>query len=144
MGKFAIVLILAVCGSVALAHTGVQNPAVMARMTNMSSMTDQMKVIVEMAAGKTAFDVVKAQAAARRLAELANATPGLFAAPETDPKTEARPAIWDRFDDFTKKSNNLEQLALGLPTGLNTPDDLPDALVAIGASCKACHRDYRK
>ena len=130
--------------SAAFAHEGVKNPAVMARMHGMKDITSDVKVLGNMAKGTVAFDQGAAQAALASLARHAGETPALFEAPEDDPKSEALPAIWDNFDDFTAKSLELETLATGLSSTLTSKEDLPSALQQIGANCTSCHKLYRK
>ena len=136
-------LCLGCIGSVALAHSGVKNPAVLARMENMKSIGAGMEVLSNMVKGKVAFDAAKARAAAGDIARHSTQTVALFEAPETDPKTEAKPLIWERFDDFTTKAGATETFAIALSQSLETPDDLNVGLMQLGASCKACHRDYK-
>ncbi|MEO1306935.1 MAG: cytochrome c, partial [Pseudomonadota bacterium] len=97
-----------IAGSLALAHDGVKNAAVMARMHGMSEIAAQMKAIGDMAKGETTFDAAQARAAVASIAEHAGAVPGLFEAPETDPKSEALPVIWEKFGDFTGKALDLQ------------------------------------
>jgi len=129
---------------VAVAHTGVQNVAVKARMDAMSGMGAEMKTLGLMAKGATPFDTGIARAAAKAIAEHAAATPGLFEAEETDPKSEAKAAIWTSFDDFTAKARELETVALGLADSISAAGDLGPAMVALGATCKSCHAAYRE
>ncbi|WP_299923780.1 cytochrome c [uncultured Pelagimonas sp.] len=143
--KRIVVFLVAAClGSVALAHGGVKNAAVMARMEAMKSIGDAMKVMGTMAKGKTDFNAATARAAAADVARFAAQTPALFKAPEDDPKTEALPAIWERFEDFTTKAQETERLAHGLAQTVETKADLDAGLMLLGASCKACHKEYRK
>ncbi len=139
----AIVLTVLFTASAALAHQGVQNPAVMARMEAMKTIGDNTKILGTMAKGELAFDAAKARAAAAEIAVQAGRTPGLFEAPETDPKSEALPVIWENYADFTAKSDALVAAAK-MAQGIRTPQDLTTALGAIGAACKACHSDYRE
>ena len=139
-----VAVVLASLGSVALAHGGVKNAAVMARMEGMKSIGDAMKVLGMMAKGETTFDVTAVRRATADVARLAAETPALFKAPESDPKTEALPIIWDRFDDFTAKAQQTEILARALSTDMETPEDLNAGLMQLGATCKACHKEYRK
>ena len=127
----------------AIAHQGVQNPAVKARMDGMSAIAENMKTLGQMAKGATPFDVETARLAAAAIAEHAAATPDLFAANETDPKSEARPEIWSNFDDFTAKAIELETIATGFATSINQPADLTAAMRAFGANCQSCHMAYR-
>lgn len=127
-----------------LAHSGVKNAAVMARMESMKSIGDQMKVLGEMAKGAKPFDAAAARAAAAAIAKHAADTPTLFTPQEDDPKSEARAEIWTNFDDFTAKSEALVKLAQDLSTSIDGADDLPMAMTSLGAACQACHKPYRE
>lgn len=134
------ILILLAAGA-ALAHSGVKNPAVQARMDNMGQIAAQTKLLGTMAKGQTPFDAAQAQAALVALGSHARQISGLFAAPEHDPKSEALPLIWQDYGDFTAKAQALIT-ATEMPVA-----DLPqlrDTMGQIGASCAACHKAYRQ
>ena len=142
---FFVISLCALCvGTLAFAHTGVKNMAVMARMESMSALGDNVKILGEMAKGKQAFDADQARAAAEAIARHAAETPALFKAPETDPKSEALPVIWDDFAAFVEESDSLEAVASDLAVTMQNVDDLRNGLSRIGAACKACHQVYRK
>lgn len=138
------VVVTACLGTVVLAHGGVKNATVMARMDAMKSIGDAMKIMGTMNKGSVAFDVETARTAAKTVALHAAQTPLLFQAPETDPKSEALPAIWDRFDDFSAKAQSMEKVASDLSQSLSTPEDLSNGMIQLGATCKSCHKEYRK
>ncbi|MEP6065374.1 MAG: cytochrome c [Paracoccaceae bacterium] len=139
---FAVLTVIA--GSAVLAHSGVKNPAVQARMHAMSIIGGDMKTLGLMAKGEKEFDAEAAKAALREIAEHAAKAPDLFRANEDDPKSEAKPAIWENFEDFTTKAGALENVALGLSTSIASVDDLGPAMAALGDTCKSCHSDYRE
>lgn len=124
----------------ASAHADVENPAVKARMAAMKTIGGSMKTLGGMAKGAVAFDAAKAQAAVDAIAEQAELIPALFEANETDPKSEAAPAIWTNYDDFLKKTDMLKTAA---SVTLASQADLGPAMGGLGGSCKACHTDYR-
>lgn len=126
--------------SMALAHGGVQNPAVMARMEAMKGIGDSMKVLGGMVKGDAAFDTATAQAALDRIKGHAAQVPALFKAPEVDPKSEALPAIWDNWADFESKARAMGGAA---DATITDPASLTPTVSALAGSCKACHRDYR-
>lgn len=128
---------------VAFAHTGVQNPAVLERMDNMTAIADEMETLVNMARGTVEFDATLAETARSRLEAHAVEVPGLFAARETDPRMEALPVIWEQFDDFDDKATDLVRAAAGLEGRLSSRDRVVDAVRALGATCTACHDVYR-
>lgn len=136
----AIALVLA---GGAYAHTGVKNPAVMARMDSMSAIAAEMKTLGQMAKGAIAFNPAAAKAAAATIAKHAAETPILFEVEEDDPMSEAKPEIWDNFADFTEKSDRLTDLALELSESIVAENDLTSAMKSLGATCQSCHKDYR-
>lgn len=139
------VTIVSLCfATLAVAHTGVKNPTVLARMEAMKETQESTKVLGAMAKGERSFDADTARAAAAEIARLAGQTPALFEVQETDPNSEALPVIWDRFDDFTEKSLALEAAADALAASIETEEQLRAGLGRIGAACKACHEVYRK
>lgn len=126
----------------AFAHEGVKNPAVMERMHAMKSVAKQVKTLGDMAKGATAFDAATAQAAGTEIARHAEMVPALFEAEEMDPKTEAKPEIWQNWSDFTQKNAEFEAAAR-TAAQITSPDDLAAAMRALGDSCKSCHELYR-
>lgn len=130
--------------SLAIAHTGVEDKDVMARMEGMKAMGDATKTLGQMVKGAAPFDAQAARAAAARIAEEAARTPALFESAATDPQSEALPAIWDNWTDFTGKSDALEGVASGLATDIDSIDALRAGLGEIGQACKACHSEYRE
>lgn len=130
--------------ALAFAHSGVENPAVMARMHGMDTISSGMKQIGEMAKGQRPFDAEQARGAMREISRHAAQVPALFEAPETDPKSEALPAIWESYDDFTAKAKALEDLARAQAGSVATKDDLVTAAGQIAKTCNACHDRYRE
>lgn len=128
----------------ALAHSGVQNAAVKARMHAMNQIGADTKVLGQMAKGETGFDAAAARAAAARIAQHAGQTPALFEAREDDPKSEARPEIWADYADFTARAHDLERVAGDLSRQIAAPADLRAAIPMLAGACKACHSKYRE
>lgn len=128
----------------AFAHSGVKNAAVKARMDAMSAVGAEMKTLGMMAKGASTFNADTAKAAAAAIADHASDAPDLFRANENDPKSEAKPAIWENFQDFTAKAVALETVARDLSMSIQNVNDLGPALSALGDTCKACHGDYRE
>ncbi|MCE2523036.1 MAG: cytochrome c [Rhodobacteraceae bacterium] len=110
----------------------------------MSAIAENMKTLGQMAKGATEFDAAMARSAASTIAEHASATPGLFEANETDPKSKARPEIWTNFEDFAAKATELEAIATGFSTSINEPSDFNAAMGELGANCKSCHSVHRE
>ncbi|MEX2131132.1 MAG: cytochrome c [Pseudohongiellaceae bacterium] len=101
-----------------------------------------------MARGTVEFDGEIAARNARRIAALAPMLPEAFAAMDTrefDVETEALPIIWERFDEFQEKANNLIN-------GANTFAEIAArgdrtetiaAVRAFGSNCGSCHEVFR-
>lgn len=132
---------LAVIASVATAHRGVEDPEVMARMNLMEEVAAAFAPLSAMAKGERAFDAEVAARAARTLSTGAAMTPALFRSPADDPKSEAKRVIWDDFPDFEAKS-----AAMGAAADAFAPTTLAELradLPTLGATCLACHQNYR-
>ena len=141
--SLSLVLCLGVA-TAALAHSGVENPAVMARMDAMSRIGAEVTVIGLMARGETLFDAEEARAAAAAIAEQAALVPELFATPEDDPKSEARKAIWEDYDRFIEMNGAMETVAIALSESITTQEDAMMALRTLGQTCRTCHEAFRE
>ena len=133
-----------VASSVVFAHSGVKDKNVKERMMLMKKMADNTKIIGQMLKGKTSFDANEAKLALERLSSLSLETPEVFKVNATDPKSEAKSAIWDEFDKFTKLSKDLAETSTVLANSIDTIDDLRPALRGVSSGCKACHSRYRE
>lgn len=138
------ILIFLTISSVAFAHSGVKDKNVKERMMVMKAMADNTKIIGEMLKRKSPFDVNKAKLALETLSSLSLKTPKVFEVNATDPKSEAKPAIWDEFDEFIKLSLDLAENSIVLANSVDTIEDLRPALKLISTGCKACHSRYRE
>lgn len=135
-------VLAAICAAgTALAHQGVTSPEVMARMEGMSALAAATKRLGQMAKGEIAFDKTAAKAALAEIRSEAARVVPLFQTRAEDPKSEAQPAIWEDFPDFTLRARALEQAASG---DVGTADALRKTLAQIGAACGGCHDPYRK
>lgn len=139
--NFLMLMVAGALAGAAFAHADVQNAHVKARMDAMSAIGAATKVLGEMAKGSAEFDTDTAQAAIARIATHAAKVPDLFEVEASDPMSEALPEIWINWEDFVARAEALEQVADKLE--INAPEDVGPALGALGATCKACHSDYR-
>jgi len=140
--KFGVLAGVCLAGA-ALAHDGVRNPAVMARMENMSAMSEHMEVLVTMARGTTPFSASTANDALSGLSEVSAETVALFEPEERDPRDEASADIWTEFQDFTRLAHDLEDTARTLSGTISESADLGQVLRSVGQACAACHDLYR-
>ena len=140
MTRFVFVAAIFVAGA-ALAHDGVKNPAVTARMEGMKQMGGAAKILGEMVKGAVAFDAASANAAMETLRVESARIEALFEAEEDDPKSEALPAIWQDYPDFAAKAEALKAAASQTVGSLA---ELQGVTSQIGGVCRACHKDYRE
>lgn len=99
-----------------------------------------LKILSEMAKGNTAFDAEAANAALAKIAGLATKIPAAFETHYEDPKSEAKPEIWQNWDDFAAKSMALETAA---STTVDSAAAIGPAMQTIGGACGGCHKAYR-
>jgi len=132
------------CATVALAHKGATG-VVKERMDLMERQKDDMKIIGNMAKGQTPFDVAKAVEAARDIGVTAKKIPELFPEGSTGGKSEALPAIWEKWDRFTANTEDLGNAAEALVSALGDSEnqDWKAAFKTVGEACKSCHEDFR-
>ncbi|WP_165606519.1 c-type cytochrome [Yoonia litorea] len=116
----------------------------MARMNSMSAIAEDLKVIALMARGEEPFDAEAARAAAASIAAESAQIEALFTEPEDDPKSEAKPSIWENFAQFSSIAAEMEAIALGLSTSIQTSEDIRPALASLGQSCRTCHEAFRE
>ena len=137
-------VVLTTASSIVFAHSGVKDKNVKERMMLMKEMANNTKIIGQMLKGKTPFDANEAKLALERLSSLSLDTPKVFKINASDPKSEARPAIWDEFDEFTRLSKDLAETSILLTESIDSIDDLRPALKGVSSGCKACHSQYRE
>ena len=98
MKQACVILMCIGVATAALAHTGVKNAAVKARMEGMSRLAAHAKVL---GTGlRTGASQAEMTAAAAALRHEAGTIATLFMPQEDDPKSEARAAIWANWSDF--------------------------------------------
>ncbi|CUH80629.1 c-type cytochrome [Tropicibacter naphthalenivorans] len=144
MNKTIATITLIALGTAALAHGGVKNKDVLARMEVMKTIGEQMKVLGAMAKGQTAFDAAAANAALTEIAAQSAQIAPMFETRADDPKSEALPIIWAQWDDFATLASASETTAAALAGTITAKADLGRALGQLGGTCKACHSKYRE
>jgi cytochrome c556 len=144
MKKTTLAITLIALGTAALAHGGVKDKEVMARMAVMETIGDQMKILGTMAKGQAPFDADAANAALIEVAAQSAQIAPMFETKADDPKSEALPIIWEQWEDFAKLASDAETTAEGLAGTISAEADLGPAMVQIGEACKACHSKYRE
>jgi cytochrome c556 len=138
------VFVGAAFATLALAHEGATG-VVKERMDLMKGQQKQMKLIGDMAKGKTPFDAAKAAAAARDLGTTTKKIPDLFPEGTSGHPSEALDAIWKDWDRFTGSAKDAEAAANELASSLDGAggQDWKPAFQKITDAYKSCHQDFR-
>lgn len=140
--RFLITAAFLLPATIALAHSGVKDPQVLARMEGMKQIAADMKILGEIAKGTAEFDASVLQSRSQTLAAHASEIEALFEAKATDPKSEAIDAIWSDWGGFLAKANAMETAAAAL-ADVSTKQDFDPAFQTLGETCTACHEAYR-
>lgn len=134
---FALTASLAGATGLAFADDAILNK----REQAMKGMGAQMKVIKDLIAnGGPAAEI---GGPAQKIADIAATIPALF--PEGSGGDDALPGIWENFDDFTAKAQNLGNEA-GLLVSAADGGDMATVgaqFDKVGGACGACHKPYR-
>ena len=139
------VLVVIGTGTAVLAHQGATG-IVKERMDAMKDIADAMKAIGTMMKAETPLDHGVVAASARSIAAHAQEMPTLFPEGSTDHPSEALPAIWENWHDFSVIASELSRRAEALAEQAGSGDGLEalrPGFAAIGKTCQSCHQDYR-
>jgi cytochrome c556 len=112
-----------------------------ARSKLMQNIRTEFSVLARMSREKIEFDKSLAESARLNLLKFAASTPVIFEDDDLPINSEALPAIWQNWDDFVSKSEDLEFVLEGVDT--STLIDLRSSLGNVGAACGSCHQKYR-
>lgn len=93
-------------------------------------------------------DVSVVRSSAATIADLAAKSGNWFPAgsgKDVNPKTRAKPEIWQKPDDFTAKDRDFQQAAQAFKAAADGGDlaAINSSFENLGKACKACHDTYR-
>lgn len=136
----------ALIAGAALAHQGVTGPTKV-RMDLMKDIGKATKALGAMAKSGT-FNRPEITEHCETIVRHGLRIDDVFTEPHMHPKTEALPAIWDRWETFSAQGRDMVEAARALETrsmskGTNNAS-LRAAIKDLGATCKACHDDFKK
>lgn len=141
-----LLVFVTVSSGYSLAHKGATG-IVKQRMEAMSDIGKQMKAMAAMLKGELAFDANAIQDSANVIAGHARNIPDMFPEGSNNKPSEALPVVWSRWDDFIKLGSKMEASAASLAKAASSARSmagLKDQIIAVGRSCKSCHRDFRQ
>jgi cytochrome c556 len=139
--------VAALTASAALAD--MNDDAVRARQGYFTMLGLEIGPLGAMAKGETDYDAAVAQGHADDLAALAAYGIGDLFLPGTSKEdrvgdTRALPAIWENTADFQAKAQDFAEAATALKAAAGQGREaLAPAVGKLGATCGACHDDYR-
>jgi len=99
-----------------------------------------------MVRGRIAFDAAEFARRAERVAALApQLLEGFPEGSQEGAITDAKPAIWTHFDDFSAKMKDLERETAALANIAKGGDEaaIKEQFAKTGGACKACHDEYK-
>ena len=147
----ASVVTLGIAGSVfAASHASEEaQAAVKARQSHMQLYAFNLGKLGAMAKGAVDYDADAASAAAANLAALSNMNQAAYWVAGSDSDTvegsRTLPGMWDNIPDAIAKSQALASAAAAMEEAAGTDlAALQGAMGAVGGSCGACHKAYRK
>lgn len=111
------------------------------RMALMTSQKAAMDVLTAMMAGRSMFDKDRARSARRQLIKSTSSIRKHFRKHRMDPRSNARPQIWNAWDDFKARADTAETAARNLNT--RSLPALRRTLPGLMQSCLSCHDTYR-
>ena len=141
------VLFLAVTLALAIGSTapGTASDGLSEQVTRrIALMTAQKSALDELAgmmAGRSHFNAAKARAARRQLVKSTGAIRKHFKKPQMDPRSHARPLIWQSWKDFEARASTAQAAAKALNT--RSLPALRRTLPGLMQSCLSCHSTYR-
>lgn len=137
----AVITALAAASSLPAAGADRTSKHVTERIALMTSQKAAMDVLTGMMAGRIYFDRSRAQAARRQLIRSTGTIRKRFRKPRLDPRSHARPLIWQAWDDFKARAKTAETAARGL--NARSLPGLRQTLPSLMQSCLSCHETYR-
>jgi cytochrome c556 len=144
--------ILAVAATVAalsplVAHAQFAKPedAIKYRQSAFSVLGNHFGRLGAMVNGRVPYDAKIAADNAALVATLAKLPGGAFpVGSESGLNTRAKPEIWKDNAKFAAAFDKMVDATGKLPAAAGDPAALKTAFGAVGATCKACHDDYRR
>ena len=148
--KTSIALILAAVAAATALPASAQfakpEDAVKYRKASLTVMGAHFSRVGAMASGRVPFDAKVAAENADLVATLAKLPWAAFPEGTDKGDTRAKPEIWKDADKFKEAADKLQAESLKLQAAAKTGnlDAIKTAFAATGASCKACHDNFRK
>ena len=138
--------VLLAAGTTAQAETDAEK-AVEYRKAVFHAMGHNFHPMADMVKGKIEFDAEEFATRAERVAQLAHMPLEGFPEGTADVGgSEAKPGIWDNWEDFTDKLETLQEKSAALAKVADGGDmeAIKPKFMATGKACKSCHDEYKE
>ncbi|WP_413717160.1 cytochrome c [Silicimonas sp. MF1-12-2] len=122
-----------------MANDVATDPQVRARIYVMKMLGEQAGKLDVVVASEASYDPGVARTVVAEIGELARQVPLLFKDEKTDHHSRASAEIWEYFEDFSRISIGLADMADEASTGLATLQDATDLSERVQSYCEACH-----
>lgn len=134
-----------VLSGLAFGQSFAETDPVKERQELMKSNGDSAKVVVQMIKGEAPYDAAKAKEAMEAIQRVPEKFVKLFPeGSDMHPKTAAKPEIWENWEDFKARLNDLEtKSAAAAKAAEGGLDSFKPAFAELGKVCKGCHEKYK-
>ena len=126
------------------AHEGATG-VVKERMELMKGIRDDMKPLRNVVRGRDTYNQRKFMERVQSIKAVSADIPSLFPEGSLQKPSEALPAIWENWDDFTAQANRFNESVLSLEQAVMSNDlsQIKSTFRSVAQTCKACHDDYQ-
>ena len=127
------------------AHEGATG-VVKERMDVMKGIRNDMKPLRRMIRGRDDYNQDKFLDRVQSIKAVSADIPALFPEGSLQKPSEALPAIWENWDDFSKQATQFHERVIALESAVqgNDLNQVKSSFRSVAQTCKACHDDYQK
>ncbi len=127
------------------AHEGATG-VVKERMDVMKGIRDDMKPLRRMIRGRADYDQGEFLERVQSIKAVSADIPALFPEGSLQKPSEALPAIWENWDDFSTQAAQFHERVIALESAVqgNDMNQIRSNFRSVAQTCKACHDDYQK
>lgn len=142
MKRIILSLLITATAGTALAH-GAATGIVRERMDGMVVLAKTMKSMVAMTKSNQKLNLLAVQAAGQTIADHAGDNMVALFPTGSTKHSDATTLVWSQSDEFKRLADQLHAQGMTLRS-IDTPAQLQAQIKLIGATCSACHADYRR
>ncbi len=127
------------------AHEGATG-VVKQRMDVMKGIRNDMKPLRRVMRGRDDYEQSRFLERVQSIKAVSADIPALFPQGSLQRPSEALPAIWDNWDDFSAQASQFHERVIALENAVlaNDMNQIRSNFRSVAQTCKACHDDYQK